>query len=73
VVGSDSPAAIGFVLEWPGFSLIGTSVLDVLGRLDAAMTAWAAYEASAGREVPPPHQPVLPPPQRRVRRSEPQR
>lgn len=62
VVGSDPPAAIGFIEEWPGFVLIGTSVLDVLARFDGAMAAWAAHEAKAGRDVPPPHAPRIAPP-----------
>jgi hypothetical protein len=64
VIGTDPPAAIGFVEEWPGFTLIGTSVLDVLSRMDGAMAAWAAYEKAAGRAVPPPHRPRIAPPRR---------
>ena len=64
VVGSDPPAAIGFVEEWPGFVLIGTSVLDVLERFDGAMAAWATHEREAGRDVPPPHPPRIAPPRR---------
>lgn len=71
VLPTDPPSAIGFVAEWPGFSLIGTSFRDVLDRLDAAMDAWASYELSAGREVPPPHTPVVPPTRSSARRSEP--
>ena len=64
VVGTDPPAALGFIEEWPSFVLIGTSVLDVLERFDGAMAAWAAHEARAGREVPPPHAPRIAPPHR---------
>lgn len=64
VVATDPPAAIGFIEEWPSFVLIGTSVLDVLERFDGAMAAWAAHEAQAGREVPPPHPPRIAPPRR---------
>jgi hypothetical protein len=34
IVGGDPMACVAFIEEWPNFALIGSSVLDVLARLD---------------------------------------
>jgi len=64
VIAGDPPACVAFIEEWPSFALIGASVLEVLSRLDAAMTGWSSMQLAAGRPVPPPHRPKVLPPRR---------
>src|SRR5438445_728781 len=60
----DPPDGVAFIEEWPSFALIGASVLEVLSRLDAAMTGWSSMQLAAGRPVPPAHRPKVLPPRR---------
>ncbi|HAF08924.1 MAG TPA: hypothetical protein DCK98_02425 [Chloroflexi bacterium] len=64
IVGGDPMACVAFIEEWPNFALIGSSVLDVLARLDVAMTDWSSMQRLAGRTVPPPRRPKVLPPRR---------
>jgi hypothetical protein len=64
IIGGDEPAYVAFIEEWPSFALIGSSVLDVLHRLDVAMTGWSSMQVAAGRSVPPPRRPRVVPPRR---------
>ena len=50
----DESDCIAFIEEWPHFALSGSSVLDVLEQLDAAMADWAGAQRAAGQTVPPP-------------------
>ena len=62
IVAGDPTVYVAFIEEWPNFALIGSSVLDVLARLDVAMMDWSSVQLAAGRTVPPPQRPnVLPP------------
>jgi hypothetical protein len=69
IIAGDEPACVAFIEEWPNFALIGSSVLDVLSRLDTAMTGWSSMQLAAGRTVPPPRRPKVLPPQRSTFRS----
>jgi hypothetical protein len=64
IIAGDPIACVAFIDEWPTFALIGSSVLDVLARLDAAMTGWSAMQLAGGRPVPPSRRPKLLPPSR---------
>ena len=64
IIAGDPIACVAFIDEWPTFALIGSSVLDVLARLDAAMTDWSRMQLAGGRAVPPPRRPKLLPPHR---------
>ena len=64
IIAGDEPACVAFIEEWPSFALIGSSVLDVLQRLDMAMTGWSSMQLAAGRTVPPPRRPKVLPPRR---------
>ena len=69
IIAGDEPACVAFIEEWPSFALIGSSVLDVLSRLDMAMTGWSSMQLAAGRTVPPPRRPKVLPPRRSTFRS----
>jgi hypothetical protein len=64
IIAGDPIACVAFIDEWPTFALIGSSVLDVLERLDDAMTDWSAMQLASGRPVPPPRRPKVLPPHR---------
>jgi hypothetical protein len=64
IIAGDAPACVAFIEEWPSFALIGSSVLEVLSRLDMAMTGWSSMQIAAGRTIPPPHRPKVLPPRR---------
>ena len=69
IIAGDEPACVAFIEEWPSFALIGSSVLEVLSRLDMAMTGWSSMQLAAGRTVPPPRRPKVLPPRRSTFRS----
>jgi len=71
IIAGDEPACVAFIEEWPNFALIGSSVLEVLSRLDAAMTGWSSMQLAAGRTVPPARRPHLLPPRRSTFRAAP--
>ena len=71
IIGGDAPACVAFIEEWPNFALVGSSVLEVLSLLDAAMTGWSSVQLAAGRTVPPPRRPRVLPPRRSTFRTGP--
>lgn len=73
IIAGDPIACVALIDEWPAFALIGSSVLDVLRRLDAAMTDWSAMQLASGQTVPPPHRPkrLLPTDSTVIRRQDP--
>lgn len=64
IIAGDPMACVAFIEEWPNFALIGSSVLEVLARLDVAMRDWSSMQHAAGRTIPPPRRPKLLPPRR---------
>jgi hypothetical protein len=66
IIAGDPIACVAFIEEWPTFALIGSSVLDVLARLDGAMTDWSRMQLTSGREVPPARRPKVLPPHRSI-------